>query len=124
MCKIILPIKPKYAKALLDGNKIFEIRRKAPKKDVDEIIIYETSPTSLITGILKIKETHRLRKSDLWELTKNKNLLTRKEFDNYIGDLEYGYAFEVESRKNFSKKMSLEKYNLKYPPQGFVYWKK
>jgi len=47
MSKILLPIKPKYSRALLQAIKTFETRRKVPKRKVNEILIYETKPRKI-----------------------------------------------------------------------------
>ncbi len=44
MSTMLLSIKPKYAKVILDGKKQYEFRKSKPKDDVDCIIFYASSP--------------------------------------------------------------------------------
>lgn len=123
MNRILIPIKPKYSNGILDGFKKFEMRRKVPKSKVDEILIYETSPTSKIVGKFKVKEMHRENLEMLWKMTKDSNMLSKEEFDLYYNDLELGHAFEVCEPERFKKPLDLKDFSLTHPPQGFVYVK-
>ena len=42
--KILISINPKHVAKILSGEKKFEYRTKAAKKDVDSLIIYEKAP--------------------------------------------------------------------------------
>lgn len=44
MKKILLSIKPKYVKKILNKEKIFELRKNFPKENIDEIYIYSSYP--------------------------------------------------------------------------------
>ena len=48
---IVMAIKPKYAKAIYEGRKKWEFRKKPPRLWTP-IYIYESAPVSKITGIL------------------------------------------------------------------------
>lgn len=121
MCKIILPIKKKYSRDILDGIKKYELRRSIPKRNVDNILIYETAPTSKVVGEIKIIVTHHLPLKQLWDLTKKSNSLTKKEFLAYFTGKKKGYAYEVSSIREFKRPMSIKRYGFNFPPQGFVY---
>lgn len=48
---IVMAIKPKYAKAIYEGRKRWEFRKKPPRLWTP-IYIYESAPVSKITGVL------------------------------------------------------------------------
>ena len=121
---IILPIKSKYVKAIFAGTKKFELRRKIPKQDVKSIYIYETSPTSKIVGKLMIKKIWKFKIKKLWEHTKGQNELSKQELESYFHNQDHGFALEISKKEQFQTYQSIQKYNLNYPPQGFVYVKK
>lgn len=121
MCQILLPIKEKYSNAILSNEKTFEIRRKAPNRVFNSILIYTTAPISKIVGEARVCKIHKLPLKDLWKLTEGKNELTKKEFYNYFEGQDYGYAYEINKTKKFSKPISLDHYGIKSAPQHFKY---
>lgn len=121
MSKIILPIKPKYSQGILNGIKDYELRKKAPKQNVNYIYIYETAPSSRIVGKVKVKKTHKLELRELWKLTSSKNLLSKPEFYEYFKNVKFGYAFEIEERERFDQPKHKEEFGLSAAPQGFAY---
>jgi predicted transcriptional regulator len=48
---IVMAIKPKYAKAIYEGRKRWEFRKKPPRL-WEPIYIYESAPVSKITGVI------------------------------------------------------------------------
>jgi predicted transcriptional regulator len=50
---VLLSIKPKYVKAILNGTKKYELRKSAfrCKEDIERVYIYATSPVKKIVGI-------------------------------------------------------------------------
>lgn len=44
MSAMLLSIKPKYAKVILEGKKQYEFRKSRPKDGVDRIIFYASAP--------------------------------------------------------------------------------
>ena len=47
MSTMLLSIKPKYAKVILEGKKQYEFRKNKPKDGVTRIIFYASSPQKL-----------------------------------------------------------------------------
>ncbi len=121
MCAILLPINPKYSQDILKGVKTFELRRSVPKRKVDKIYIYETSPTMRIVGEFTVKHIHSKNKQEIWELTKGKNSVSELEFENYFKGKEQAHAYEIKKYTKYKKTKSLKDLGFSYTPQGFVY---
>lgn len=50
MSSMLLSIKPIYAKAILEGKKEYEFRKRRCKPGVNKIVFYSTSPESKVVG--------------------------------------------------------------------------
>ena len=50
MSTMLLSIKPRYAKVILEGKKQYEFRKSRPKDGVDRIIFYASSPQKQVVG--------------------------------------------------------------------------
>lgn len=57
MCSIILSIYPRFVDKIISGDKKFEFREVLPKRNVDKIIIYSTSPIMKIIAEVEVKAT-------------------------------------------------------------------
>ena len=60
MRKILISINPEHVAKILSGEKKFEYRTKAAKRDVDSLIIYETTPVKRVVAEAKIIEVIEL----------------------------------------------------------------
>lgn len=49
---IILSIKPKYAYLILSGEKTIEVRKVFPKKEIERIYLYSSSPVQKVVGYI------------------------------------------------------------------------
>ena len=54
---VLLSIKPKYVKGIMNGNKRYEFRRSIfrCREDIELVYIYSTSPVKKIVGVFTIK---------------------------------------------------------------------
>lgn len=95
MCKILLSIKPEYVEKIFNGRKKFEYRRTLPKRKVDGVVVYSTYPNKEIIGEFKIKNIHNYKISKLWEISKDKQGITRQDFSKYFKNKTEGYAYEI-----------------------------
>ena len=67
--KILISINQEHVAKILSGEKRFEYRTKTAKKDVDPLIIYETTPVRRIVAEAEILEVLCLSPEDLWKET-------------------------------------------------------
>jgi predicted transcriptional regulator len=127
MKEVILAIKPKYAKAILDGTKTVELRKRFPS-DVDKIFLYATAPTKAIIGRVDVKKIVHKPLKDIWDIYHNKVGITEQEFQEYFGTLfskcGWGIAIEVDTPIKFL--LGIERHRLKSEfgvesPQSYCY---
>ncbi len=70
MSTMLLSIKPKYAKVILEGKKQYEFRKSKPKDGVDRIIFYASSPQKQVVGEATIDEILEGTPKEIWEIAK------------------------------------------------------
>lgn len=70
MSSMLLSIKPIYAKAILEGKKEYEFRKRRCKPGVNKIVFYSTTPESKVVGEAEIEDIIEGSPSKIWELAK------------------------------------------------------
>ena len=121
MSKILMSINPEYVKKILNGEKIYEYRKIIPKKNIDKIIIYETSPTKKVVGEATIKRIIIDDKFKVWEETKNGSGTSKDFFLTYYKNKEVAVAYELENIKIYNPPIMLKDLNINFVPQSFIY---
>lgn len=83
---VLLSIKPKFAEAIMDGRKRYELRKKknSPKKDINLVYIYATSPVQKIIGIFKISNIIEDSPIALWDRLNDHAGISEEKFFNWI----------------------------------------
>lgn len=121
MSTILLPINPKYVELILNGTKKYEYRRTKPKKKIDKIIIYETSPTMKIVGEVEVTQTIELEKEKLWIETHLKSGIDKNFYDDYFKNKKSALAFKLGKFTIYETPKELKEFGIKHAPQSFVY---
>ncbi len=119
--QIVISINPQHVKNILSGQKKYEYRKIAAKKDVSSIIIYETSPIKQVVAEAEIKEVLMMSPEELWKQTKDFSGITKEYFDEYFAGREVAYAYKLGRVKIYKKPKSLLDFGIKAAPQSFVY---
>lgn len=120
---VLLSIKPEFVNRIFDGSKHFEFRRKIFKnRSVTRIVVYATAPVSKVVGEFEIDGIIETEIPKLWKQTKKNSGIQKKFFDAYFSGLDTGYAIRIGKVKKYDEPLELmSNYNIKHPPQFFVY---
>lgn len=121
--RIVLPIKEEYAKGILFGDKLYEYRRRIPRRPVSQIVIYETAPMSRVVGTVDVCGVLEGEPGAVYEMTSYGAGISREDYDEYFRGCENAYAFELGAHVMFDCCPSVERYGLKGAPQSFAYVK-
>lgn len=121
MSKILISINPKYVEKILSGTKKYEYRKVLPKKNINKIIIYSTSPIKKVVAEVEILDILIDKKDKIWELTKNNSGIDKKFYDEYYKNKEVAVAYKLGKVTKYKKEKDLAEYNINYYPQSFVY---
>lgn len=126
LMKILLSIKPKYVRRILNGTKRFEYRKKIFKnRNVNTIVIYATKPVGKVVGEFYINNIIEDSPKTIWNLTSRYSGISRKSFDNYFSNTQEGFAIEIGDFIKYKKELDLKELSnkIKSAPQSFIYIK-
>lgn len=92
----IIPIKSKFARMILSGKKIYELRKNVLLDIPATVYLYENE-SRLIVGKCIISQIHVGRKESIFEFVKEKAGVSQKWFDNYFKEEKEAVAWEISS---------------------------
>ncbi len=121
MIKILISINPEHVAKILSGEKKYEYRTKAAKKDVHSLIIYETTPVKRVVAEAEILEVLMLPPEVLWKETKDSSGISKSFFDDYFKGRKVAYAYHLGKVKAYDTPLMLSSYGVKTAPQSFIY---
>jgi len=121
--KILLAIKPEFALKIFNGTKKYEFRRSIFKNgDVKIVVVYASYPYQRVIGEFEIDEVIKNEPDSLWNMTKDHSGITKEHFDAYFHDRKNAFAIKIKKTIKYPEPKCLKKdFNIKYPPQSFVY---
>src|SRR6476469_7639005 len=121
--RVLLSVKPRFAEAILAGEKTFEFRRALFRRDdVRTVVLYASSPTRKVVGEFTIEEVLLLGLDLLWKTTREGGAIDREYFDQYFEGRSAGYALKVKRARRYRSPLCLRKdLGIEHPPQSFRY---
>ena len=121
MCTILLPIKPEYAKKIINKTKIYEYRKSKCKKNVDKIVIYCTSPVKKIIAEVEVKSIISNTPIKLWNDTKEFSGISKSKYIKYFENKDTAFAYELGNVILYDIPKTLNDIGINYYPQSYVY---
>ena len=121
MPTMLLSIKPEYAKAILDGKKKYEFRKRRCKAGVSKIVFYATAPESKVVGEAEIEDIIEGDPSEIWEQTKEAAGITREKYCMYYDGYSNAVAYKLKNVITYDQPKELSDYGISHVPQSFVY---
>jgi predicted transcriptional regulator len=119
---VILSIKPKYAEAILSGEKKCEFRKPSFPKGVKTAIIYETAPIQKIVGWFKITKQETGKPSEIWKKHSKIGGITRNEFFDYYNGSKQAVCLKIGKVGRLESPMDpFEMFDGFVIPQSFRY---
>ena len=122
--RVLLSIKPEYAKKIFSGEKKFEYRKRAFKNnEVNTVVVYSTMPVGRIIGEFYIKQIHQDSPESIWRKTKRYSGVDESFFNKYYDGRDLAFAIEVDSLVLYEKDIDpKEKIANFTAPQSFMYY--
>lgn len=120
---VLLSVKPKYAKEILNGNKKYEFRKVIfrHRNNLDKVYIYSSSPVKRIVGAFAIESIIDDNPEKLWNKCKEFAGITKEEFFNYFKEKNKGFAIKIGVVEVFDPINPKEFIPDFIPPQSFCY---
>jgi len=121
----LLSIRPIHSKEIFDGRKKVELRKKVPKMISNYLLVYESSPTQEIKGLIKIKDINCLGVNEIIIRYSKKARVSPEFISEYYKEHKRGYVIEIEESFEFSSPVPLDILREKIdftPPQNYMYF--
>lgn len=116
----LLPIKPIYADAIIDGRKRVEFRKTRFRRHVTHIAIYSSTPVQRIIGVFRVADCEQASPERLWERHHAVGAISSGDFRTYYADLELGVAIHIADVLRLTSPVPLHALRVK-APQSFRY---
>src|SRR3989442_1204917 len=117
----LLSIRPRFASAIINGEKRYEFRRTKFRKPVEVVLVYATVPIQRVLAEFDVKTVLSGKPERLWRRTQRFAGIERKSFFDYFRGADVGYAIEIgEVRKYRNPYCPVEQLGVR-PPQSFLY---
>lgn len=123
MPKILISINPQHVEKIIDGDKVFEFRRRIAKQNVTSMLIYETSPIAKVVAEVEVKGVLCAAPNDLWEQTRYGAGIDKNFFDEYFMGRSVAYAYSLGKVTLFEQPKELSDFGVKAAPQSYIYIK-
>ena len=119
---VLLSIKPKYANAIIAGEKLVEFRKLAFKKNIDRVYIYSSAPEQRIIGYFTVDDIISDTPQKLWKKFKNVGSISQDDFFEYFAEKQIGYSIKIKSVNKFRKSIDPKKIFENFvAPQSYMY---
>jgi predicted transcriptional regulator len=121
--RLLLSIKPKFAHAILDGEKRFEFRRALFRREgIERVVIYASSPEQKVVGEFLIEDILSLAPDSLWRCTRAYAGIDKTYFDRYFAERTQAHAIKICTPMRYREPLDLGKhFGIARPPQSFCY---
>jgi hypothetical protein len=121
--KILMSIKTEYADKIFDGVKLYELRKKPLKENVDTIIVYSSGKVKKVVGEFKIEKIIKDSPDKIWNLGEEVLGIDKKSFYEYFKHSKYAYAIKIKDVIKYDSPKELNDFGINKAPQSFCYLK-
>ena len=123
---VVLSLRPRFAKAILEGIKTVELRRTEPKIETPTLaLLYAASPVRSLIGTCIITSVWSADLGNIWRKHRQEVGLPYREFRQYFKGVDKGTALTLIRPQAFSRQIHLQDLRAKQrgfrPPQSFAY---
>lgn len=100
---VLLSIKPKYANAILLGQKLVEFRKLVFKKEIERVYIYSSAPEQRIIGYFTIEDIISDTPKKLWQEFSEVGSISEEDFFDYFANKKIGYSIKIKDVTRFRR---------------------
>lgn len=117
---IILSIHPCHIEKIFSGEKLYEFRKNIPS-DIQNIVVYATSPIKQIVAILEVDKVLTDTPESIWKQTSKHSGVTKDFYMSYFSGKEKANAIKIKSFLKLKEPKPLSFVGIESAPQSFVY---
>ncbi|MBE6484893.1 MAG: ASCH domain-containing protein [Actinomycetaceae bacterium] len=119
---VLMSIHPRYARAILEGRKTVEFRKRPLAPDVTHVVIYSTAPDRAVLGFFTIAGQTTATPSALWGEFHDCGVIDEHDFRTYYAGKNRATGIRVGTATRLRRPLSLPSdLGLARPPQSFQY---
>ena len=120
---VLLSIKPKYVKSIIEGEKRYEFRKAIFRnRSVNRIFIYSSAPVKKIVALFEISTILEDHPVVLWDRVRDYAGIEDSEFFSYFAGRSRGYAIGIENLQEFTNPIDPYETMPEFvPPQSYCY---
>lgn len=118
----LLAIKPRFAQAIIAGDKTVEFRKIRFAQPPRYIVLYASTPIQQVIAFFEVVQIEELSVLGLWRKFRAHGGIDYREFSNYYSGRDRGFAIVVGSVWKLREPASLRAFCARVaPPQSFIY---
>lgn len=121
--KVLMSIKTEYTNKILDKIKLYELRKKPLRDEVDTVIIYSSRKVKKVVGEFKIEKIIKDSPDNIWNLGEEVLGINKKSFYEYFKNSEFAYAIKIKDVIKYDIPKDLRDLGINKAPQSFCYIK-
>jgi predicted transcriptional regulator len=122
---LLLSLHPRFATAILNGDKTVELRRqRVAVPPGTPVIIYATSPVMALTGAARLTSVDTADPGQIWRRHRTACGISRAEYSAYMDGASQASALLLSSPRPLSSPVSLDHLRATgafHPPQSYRY---
>jgi predicted transcriptional regulator len=117
----VMAIHPRYADAILKGEKLVEFRKRKLADDISTVLIYATAPVQKVIGEFRIAETVVDAPASIWAAYGDVGIIDESSFEHYYASTTSAVAFLVGEATRYPLPRTLSEIQGGSIPQSFYY---
>lgn len=93
---LLLSVHPRYARAITNGSKTTELRRRGPRRGIGgPVVIYATAPEQAVVATATLGRVWIAPPTVLWHQVQATAGVPQPDFDNYFEGCPVGYGLDL-----------------------------
>jgi type I restriction enzyme, S subunit len=120
---VLMSIKPKYVKEIINGNKLYEFRKTVfHHENIDRVIIYASSPIKMIVAEFNVANIISGSPKKIWEECKENAGMDEESFMKYFNNKEKAFSISIDNLMVYDKPINpYDRLDGFRPPQSYMF---
>jgi predicted transcriptional regulator len=123
---LFLSIHPEYVKAIIEGRKTIELRKRRPRTEIGStVVIYATMPRCEVVATAIVERIQSAEPARLWRHVRGGAAISKHAYDHYFAGSEVAVGIHLSQIRQFDEPIPLgdlrERWHGFHPPQQFRY---
>jgi len=119
---VLLPIKPHYARQIMEGTKRVEFRRRPFARVPEWVVVYASAPEKRVLGCFSVRGVDECSTEGLWQRYEHVGGIDRADFIAYYMGRDRGVALLIDEVHPLDDPVELREIgDGLLPPQSYRY---